>query len=87
MILITDENFKFPSDYLQNIYQRYMDRVEKLYAIVDDENASLERRDWAYDQLTGYQEELQYLNELLKVPFDVLIVIEKGSNKRDNGDN
>lgn len=59
------------------VYKRLKVRAIKLREIVDDEGSSQERRNWAYDEYVGYQQELQNLKDLFKMPFDVLIVIEK----------
>lgn len=75
MILINDEvGIINPKE----VYERINVRCTKLCEIMDDEGVEQKRRDWAYDEYVGYQQELQNLNELFKVPFDVLVVVEKG---------
>ena len=59
------------------VYDRLKVRNVKLREIIDDENAPQLMRDCAYEELLGCQEDIQNLNKLLKVPFDVLIVVEK----------
>ena len=59
------------------IYKNIKARSVKLREIIDDDHSSQERRDWAYTEFAGYQEELQNLNELNKMPFDVLVVIQR----------
>lgn len=76
MILINDEDDPLLTD-SENIYEKLTARSVKLREIMDDESATQQRRDWAYDEFVGYREELQDLNDLLKIPFDVLLVIEK----------
>ena len=63
------------------LYDRFNARCTKLCEIMDDENATQKERDWAYDEYVGYQQELQNLNVLNKIPFDVLVVVERESAK------
>lgn len=60
-----------------SLFKHIKARCIKLREIMDDENATRDRRDWAYDEFIGYQEDLQNLNVLFKVPFDVLIVVQE----------
>ena len=59
------------------VYKRLKARATKMREIADDEKSSQERRNTAYDEFIGYQEELQNLNEFNKIPFDTLIIIER----------
>lgn len=59
------------------VYDRLKTRSTKLREIIDDENIPQKRRDVAFNELISDQEDLHNLNELNKIPFDVLIVIEK----------
>ena len=79
MIIIKDENtgFSYEVSTKTTLQQTLHDRSEELRKIMDDEYSSLQRRDMAYNELAAYREELHNLNELLKVPFDVLVVVQK----------
>jgi len=53
----------------------------KYHEIAEDEKAKSDRRDRAYSACLDSQEELENLNSLLKIPFDVLIVIQREEEK------
>jgi len=75
MILINDRGIGTTNP--QTIIKNIKARSGELHEIIDDDNSPQERREKAYTTFTRYQEELQDLNALVKMPFDVLIVIEK----------
>ena len=76
MILIND-GYGIGTINSKSIYTRIKARSVELRKIMDYEDSSEERRDWAYMEFVGYQEESQNLNLLNKFPFDVLIIIER----------
>lgn len=53
-------------------------RIEKLRKIVEDEGNTQERREWAFKEIQTYYKDLDEIDDLLKIPFDVLIVRDRG---------
>ena len=81
MIAIHDENRCRYVDVAEG-RQDTADHIEGLLEDINKEKLHPEKRSALVDALLGFQDELDGLDEMLKIPFDVLIVVKKGKSKK-----
>ena len=58
-------------------YKKYKNRSIRLSKIVNNEMTTQERREEAADELLDCIEYLRELDELIKTPFDVLVIVQR----------
>ena len=76
MMLINDEKRRCFVD-LELLRIRISDSIKTFQENIDDERTSPENRAFAYNALVEYQHQLDDILETEKIPFDVLVVVEK----------
>ena len=76
MILIVDEIHERSIDVRRHL-MKILEFIEVLQNQIADEKCSPRIRAEASDAIAFYQSQIQELNEMQEVPFDVLVVVEK----------
>ena len=76
MILIVDEINERSIDVRRHLIQ-ITEFIEILRKEIDDEECLPQMRAEDFDAIAFYQSQIQELTEIQKVPFDVLVIIEK----------
>ena len=76
MMLINDKNRNEFVDF-EIMRMRIKNHIETLLEDVDNVKYLPKKRAEVIDAITSYQSELHDLNEMINLPFDVLVVVEK----------